>query len=233
MNTVEVDKNTVWRRLAIVIVLLVLLVGPNFGPIPSLLSQSLSIESSVIALLVSFWIGFSIIIAVILRMSGGMSLGELFRSLGLGAPSRTAANIAGLVLGLVWGSLFLTSIFQFDPDANIAQINGFRVAAALLAAGGTLLEDFVTRGFLMNQMQQAKMSNWVQVLVSALVFALYHTIWGFNIFSFIFSVVYGLLLGGLFIWGKRSLTPVILGHSLAVLISEPFATMMIFMVPGL
>jgi membrane protease YdiL (CAAX protease family) len=233
MNTVEVDKNTVWRRLAIVIVLLVLLVGPNFGPIPSLLSQSLSIESSVIALLVSFWIGFSIIIAVILRMSGGMSLGELFRSLGLGAPSRTAANIAGLVLGLVWGSLFLTSIFQFDPDANIAQINGFRVAAALLAAGGTLLEDFVTRGFLMNQMQQAKMSNWVQVLVSALVFALYHTIWGFNSFSFIFSVVYGLLLGGLFIWGKRSLTPVILGHSLAVLISEPFATMMIFMVPGL
>jgi membrane protease YdiL (CAAX protease family) len=210
-----------------------LLVGPNFGPIPSLLRQRLSIESSVIALLVSFWIGFSIIMAVILRMSAGMSLGELLRSLGFGAPSRIAANIAGLVLGLVWGFLFLSSILQFDPNANLAEISGFRVVAALLAAGGTLLEDFVTRGYLMNQMQRAKMSNWVQVLVSALVFALYHTVWGFNVFSFIFSVVYGLLLGGLFIWGKRSLTPVILGHSLAVLISEPFATMIIFMVPGL
>lgn len=233
MNTTDVDTGTVWRRLALVIVLLVLLVGPNFGPIPSLLGQNLSIENSVMALLVSFWIGFSIIIAVILRMSGGMSLGGLFRSLGLGAPSRTAANIAGLVLGLVWGSLFLSSILQFDPDANIAQINGFRVAAALLAAGGALLEDFVTRGYLMNQMQQIKLPNWLQLLVSALVFALYHTIWGFNVFSFIFSVVYGLLLGGLFLWGKRSLTPVILGHSLAVLISEPFSTMIIFLVPGL
>lgn len=233
MNTTEVETSTVWRRLALVIVLLLLLVGPNFGPIPSLLRQSLSIENSVMALLVSFWIGFSIIIAVILRMSGGMSLGALFRSLGLGAPSRTAANIAGLVLGLVWGFMFLSSILQFDPDADITQINGFRVAAALLAAGGALLEDFVTRGYLMNQMQQIKLPNWVQLVVSALVFALYHTIWGFNVFSFIFSVVYGLLLGGLFLWGKRSLTPVILAHSLAVLISEPFSTMIIFLVPGL
>jgi membrane protease YdiL (CAAX protease family) len=161
-----------------------------------------------------------------------MSLGELFRSLGLGAPSRMGANIAGLILGILWALLFLSSILQFDPDADITQINGFRILAAVLAASGALLEDFVTRGFLMNQMKQARISNWVQVLVSALVFALYHTIWGFNIFSFIFSVVYGLLLGGLFIWGKRSLTPVILGHSLVVLISEPFATMLIFLAPG-
>jgi membrane protease YdiL (CAAX protease family) len=151
----------------------------------------------------------------------------------LGAPSRTAANIAGFVLGLLWGALFLSSIFQFDPNANIAQISGLRVVAALLASVGTILEDFVTRGFLMNQMRNIKLPTWVQGIASALVFALYHTVWGFNIFSFIFSVVYGLLLSGLFIWGKRSLTPVILAHSLAVLISEPFATMMIFMVPGL
>jgi len=155
------------------------------------------------------------------------------RSVGLGAPSRTAANIAGVVVGLLWGALFLSSILQFDPNANIAQISGLRVLAALLAAGGTLLEDLLTRGYLMNQMQKISLPTWVQVVVSALIFALYHTLWGFNIFSFIFSIVYGLLLSGLFIWGKRSLTPVILGHSLAVLISEPFATMMIFIAPGL
>ena len=233
MNNPAIDKSTVWRRLAIVAVLLFLLIGPNFGPIPTLLREHLSIEASVLPLLASFWIGFAIIIAVILRMSGGQSLRELFRSLGLGAPSRKAANITGLVLGLLWGVSFLTSIFQFDPDANIAQINGLRVLAALLAAGGALLEDFVTRGFLMNQLEKISVPKWVQILASALIFALYHTIWGFNIISFIFSVVYGLLLGGLFLWGKRSLTPVILGHSLAVLISEPFATMMIFMAAGM
>jgi membrane protease YdiL (CAAX protease family) len=229
MNSPVIEKSTVWRRLAIVTVLLLLLIGPNFGPIPSLLHEHLSIEASVIALLTSFWVGFCIIIAVILRMSGGTSLRELVRSLGLGASSRPAANIAGLVLGLLWGILFLTSIFQFDPDADIAQISGLRILTALIAAGGALLEDFVTRGFLMNQLQKISVPKWAQVLIPALIFALYHTIWGFNIFCFIFSVVYGLLLGGLFLWGKRSLTPVILGHSLAVLISEPFATMMIFM----
>jgi membrane protease YdiL (CAAX protease family) len=194
-----------------------------------LLSQRLSIEASVIGVLVSFLIGFSIIIAVLLRWSSGLSLRELFRSLGLGAPSRTLAVIAGLVLGLLWGVMFMTSILQLDPDANLAQINGLRILSALLAATGALLEDFVTRGYLMNQLQKIHVPNWVQAVVSALVFALYHTIWGFNVFSFIFSVVYGLLLGGLFLWGKRSLTPVILGHSLAVLISEPFATMMLFL----
>lgn len=233
MDIAVVDRTTVSRRLAIVVVLLVLLVGPNFGPIPALLSQGLSMEAAVVALLASFLIGFSVILAVIMRMNPGVPVGELLRSLGLGAPSRLAANIAGAVLGLLWGFLFLTSILQFAPDTNIAQLNGLRILTALLAAGGTLLEDLVTRGFLMNQMRKMGISNWVQVIFSAVVFALYHTVWGFNVFSFIFSLVYGLLLGGLFIWGKRSLTPVILGHSLAVLISEPFASMMIFLAPGL
>lgn len=233
MNTTTMDTNAVGSRLAIVIVLLLLLIGPNFGPIPALLGQGLSMEPAVVALLASFLIGFSVILAVIMRMNAGMTLSELLRSLGLGAPSRLAANIAGGVLGLLWGFLFLTSILQFAPDTNIAQINGLRILTALLAALGTLLEDLVTRGFLMNQMRKIGLSNWVQLLISALIFALYHTIWGFNVFSFIFSLVYGLLLGGLFLWGKRSLTPVILGHSLAVLISEPFASMMIFIAPGL
>jgi membrane protease YdiL (CAAX protease family) len=229
MNTPAVRRTTVWRRLAILAVLLLLLIGPAFGPIPLLLNQRLSMEASVIGVLLWFLIWFSIIIAVVYRWSSGLSLRELLRSLGLGAPSRTAAIIAGLVLGLVWGAFFLTSVFQFDPNANIAQISGFRILSALLAATGALMEDLVTRGYLMNQLQRVQIPNWVQVVISGLLFALYHTIWGFNILSFIFSLVYGLLLGGLFLWGKRSLTPVILGHSLAVLISEPFSTMMIFL----
>jgi membrane protease YdiL (CAAX protease family) len=160
------------------------------------------------------------------------SIREFLASHGLGAPSGIGPNIAGLILGLLWGMLFLSSVFQFDPDANIAQINGFRILAALLAAGGALLEDLITRSFMMNQLHKIGSSKWVQLTVPALIFALYHTIWGFNVFAFVFSVVYGLMLGGLFLWGKRSLTPVILAHSLAVLISEPFATMMMFLAPG-
>jgi membrane protease YdiL (CAAX protease family) len=165
-------------------------------------------------------------------MNKSMSVGEFLKSSGLGAPSGIGPNIAGLILGIVWALLFLSSILQFDPDANLTQINGFRILSALLAAVGALFEDLITRSFIMNQLNKIGSSKWAQVVVSALIFALYHTAWGFNAFSFAFSVVYGLLLGGLFLWGKRSLTPVILGHSLVVLIAEPFATMLIFLAPG-
>ena len=226
------EKSTVWRRIAIVTLLLLVLVGPNFGPLPHLLRESLSLEGAITGVLIWFCVAFMIILAVVYKMNGSTSVGEFLTSHGLGAPSGIGANIAGLILGILWALLFLSSILQFDPDANLTQINGFRILTALLAAGGALLEDLITRSFIMNQLHKIGSSKWVQVVVSALIFALYHTIWGFNAFSFVFSVVYGLLLGGLFLWGKRSLTPVILGHSLVVLIAEPFATMLIFLAPG-
>ena len=232
METTTNERSTVWRRIAIVTLLLLVLVGPNFGPLPHLLRQSLSLEGSVTGVLIWFWVAFMIILAVIFRMIKSTSIGEFLKSHGLGAPSGIGANIAGLILGIVWALLFLSSTLQFDPDANLTQINGFRILAALLAAGGALLEDLITRSFIMNQLYKIGSSKWVQVIVPALIFALYHTVWGFNPFSFVFSLVYGLLLGGLFLWGKHSLTPVILGHSLVVLISEPFATMLIFLAPG-
>jgi membrane protease YdiL (CAAX protease family) len=232
MATTNNEKSTVWRRIAIVTLLLLVLVGPNFGPFPHLLRESLSLEGSITSVLIWFWVAFLIILAVVYRMNKSTSIGEFLSSRGLGAPSRIGANIAGLILGIVWALLFLSSILQFDPDANITQINGFRILTALLAAGGALLEDLITRSFMMNQLHKIGSSKWVQLVVPASIFALYHTIWGFNAFSFVFSLVYGLLLGGLFLWGKRSLTPVILGHSLVVLISEPFATMLIFLAPG-
>ncbi|MBX3038038.1 MAG: CPBP family intramembrane metalloprotease [Anaerolineales bacterium] len=232
MNTTINEKSTVWRRIAIVTLLLLVLVGPNFGPLPHLFRKSLSLESSITSVLIWFLVAFLIILAVVYRMNKSTSIGDFLKSSGLGAPSGIGANIAGLILGILWALLFLSSILQFDPNANLTQINGFRILTALLAAGGALLEDLITRSFMMNQLHRIGSSKWVQLFVPALIFALYHTAWGFNAFSFVFSVVYGLMLGGLFLWGKRSLTPVILGHSLVVLIAEPFATMLIFLAPG-
>ena len=232
MNTTINERSTVWRRIAIVTLLLLVLVGPNFGPLPHLFRESLSLEGSIISVLIWFLVAFLIILAVVYRMNKSTSIGEFLKSSGLGAPSGIGANIAGLILGILWALLFLSSILQFDPDANLTQINSFRILTALLAASGALLEDLITRSFMMNQLHKIGSSKWIQLTVPALIFALYHTAWGFNPFSFVFSAVYGLLLGGLFLWGKRSLTPVILGHSLVVLISEPFATMLIFLAPG-
>src|SRR5689334_2624019 len=221
------EKSTVWRRIAMVTLLLLVLVGPNFGPLPHLLRESLSLEGSITGVLIWFCVAFLIILTVVYKMNKSTSIREFLTSHGLGAPSGIGANIAGLILGILWALLFLSSILQFDPDANLTQINGFRIVTAVLAAVGALLEDLITRSFIMNQLHKIGSSKLVQLTVPALIFALYRTIWGFNPFSFVFSVVYGLLLGGLFLWGKRSLTPVSLGHSLVVLLSGPFATMLI------
>jgi membrane protease YdiL (CAAX protease family) len=228
------ERSGILTRIAVVATLLLLLVGPYFGPVPALLSTQLEAMASVFVLLAGFVVSFVIILLVALRLDGAdfSQIGLALRELGLGLPTRWPAAVVGVVVGLAWGMLFLSSIRQFDPGANITQITGVRIAAALIAALGTVLEDLITRGFLMNRLAQIAVPNWAQALISALLFAAYHTIWGFNVFSFAFSVVYGLILAGLFLWGKRSLTPVILGHALAVLIAEPFATMLIFIAPG-
>ena len=232
-NVLAIDKKTVWRRLGIVTALLFLLIGPNFGPIPLTLRQSLSLEGSIIGMLVWFWVAFAIIIAAILRLSG-MSLRELLSYVGVGAPSRLGPNIVAVIVGLLMAASFYGSILQFAPDTNIAQINGFRLLTVLLAGTGVVLEDIITRGWLMNQLRELQIPNWVQAVASALLFALYHTVFaGFNIASFIASVVLGMILSGLFLWGKRSLTPVVIAHSLSVVLAEPFASMMIFLVPNL
>jgi membrane protease YdiL (CAAX protease family) len=126
---------------------------------------------------------------------------------------------------LFWGAFATMGYLQFVPDANVMEISLFRVITALLGAGLGVVEDLITRGFVMNELKRLGLATWLQVLASSLLFALYHSVWGFSPLGFAFSLVYGLLLAGLFVWGKRSLTPVILGHSLALLVGEPFLTL--------
>src|SRR5690606_42111586 len=102
MNTTTNERSTVWRRIAIVTLLLLVLVGPNYGPLPHLLRQSLSLEGSVTGVLIWFCVAFMIILAVIFRMIKSTSIGEFLKSHGLGAPSGIGANIAGLILGIAW-----------------------------------------------------------------------------------------------------------------------------------
>lgn len=231
----KANQSSSLGRIVIVVLLLSVLIGIYFGPAPGFLSSRMDQQPGVIALLFGFLISFTIIILMALRLDG-RSFGELgswLRDQGLGKSTPWLPAVVGALVGIAWGMLTLSSYLQFDPQANLMEFSAFRLIAALLAVIGTIMEDILTRGYLMNRLSQIKVPGWAQILLSALVFAFYHTIWAFNIISFMFSVVYGLILAGLFLWGKRSLTPVILAHGLAVLIAEPFASMLLFLVPSL
>lgn len=228
------ESSVMYRHLAIVAALLLLLIGPIFGPLPQFLGERFEIETAVIIMLITFVVGFSIILAVIFRffeMRSG-SFRETLGKLGWGQPTRLAAIIVAVIAGLAWGALFLSSTLQFDPDADLAELSPFRFGAILIAVFGAIQEDLITRGYVMNGLRQVKIPNWGQLVISALLFALYHTIWAFNVFAFIFSLIFGLILGGLFLWGKRSLVPVFIAHLLPIIISEPFSSMLIFLAPG-
>jgi len=167
LDSPALNKYAPVLQFVLVAVILLLLVGPNFGPIPGMLRTRLPIEAAVIGVLAWFLVAFAVIVAVIIRTKSGVSFREQLRSLGLGAPSRLAANMVGAIIGFLWGFLLIGSIIQFDPHANVTQINGLRVSAALLSASAAVLEDLVTRTFLMNQLQKMRFSGWIQALASA------------------------------------------------------------------
>jgi membrane protease YdiL (CAAX protease family) len=170
-----------------------------------------------------FLVPFAIVIGVMwvwMRRQG-----RTLADLGWRRPSTWTALILGVLLGLGWGAMGAFSYLHFNPEADLAEVSQLRLFTALAGGLIAVMEDLVTRGFLMEELKRIGSPTWMQVLASALLFALYHSVWGFSIPGFVFSLVYGLLLCGLFVLGKRSLTPVILGHSLALIVGEPFLTL--------
>ncbi|MDW8147950.1 MAG: CPBP family glutamic-type intramembrane protease [Roseiflexaceae bacterium] len=144
---------------------------------------------------------------------------------GWGRPAPLLLMTLGALVGLLWGVFGMFGYLQFNPEANFFAINLLRRFIVLAGAGGALLEDLITRGFVMGELERMQTPAWVRMIAVGLLFALYHSVWGLSIVSCVFSLVYRLILGGLFLLRKRCLTPVILAHSLALLIGEPFPTL--------
>jgi len=180
-------------------------------------------------------VGFIVALAIVLGVTLAWMRrdGQTLADLGWRKPSTRLAIILGTLVGLFWAAFGAMGYLYFDPDANLLELSLLKVLMGVVGAVGAIMEDMVTRGYLMNSLERIKVPTWLQVVASSLLFALYHSIWcgslGGFIGSFVASLVYGLILAGLFVLGKRSLTPVILAHSLAVLLAEPFLTMSLIM----
>jgi membrane protease YdiL (CAAX protease family) len=211
--------------------LLLIVLGPCFGPVPRYLISATDVGPAAGWQIVAFYVALAVVFGWTLSWMrrNGRSLGDL----GWRKPSTRLAVILGAVIGVVWGLLGAMGYLRFDPQANLFEMSSLRVFTALAGAFGAVFEDMVTRGFIMEELKRLGVSTWKQALYSSFLFALYHSIWwgsvpGF-IGSFIASLIYGLILAGLFVLGKRSLTPVLLGHSLALIVGEPFLTLSMLM----
>lgn len=145
--------------------------------------------------------------------------GKGLRDLGWRNPTNVAAItmamcfLAAYVFGMSMGVHYVLkgSIFEFHW-----------VRIALLPVGLMIgmCEEVVMRGFFMNELKQARVPTWLQVLLSAVCSAVFHS---FTQPSSFFSsfVLFGVL-SIIFVVGRRSLTAPILFHSLAHMLCDPY-----------
>ena len=100
------------------------------------------------------------------------------------------------------------------------------VRIALLPCGLLIgiAEEVIMRGFFMNELQRARVATWLQVFLSALCSATFHSFT--TPVAFISSFFMFGFLALVFVVGRRSLTAPILFHSLAHMLCDPFPLQM-------
>lgn len=148
-----------------------------------------------------------------------LTLGEL----GLGTPT----SWQGVALGLLV-ALAIIGVTLLNPAVgpNVLRFSLLKVLALVAALVAGVVEEVIFRGYLMTSVARMGKGRVTQVVLSGVLFALAHlygigsplallTTWGS-------TLVLGLGLAVTYLVGKRSLTPVIIGHALVDAIIEPW-----------
>lgn len=215
-------------NLLVVSTLLILLVGPCFGPVAKYLASHLALRVATGWLTLVFFLPLGLVLVITFRLM--KQHGQALADLGWRQPSSWLALVLGTLMGILWGAFGVLGFLQFDPTADPFEFSLFRIFTALAGAVLAIGEDLITRGYVMNELRRLAIPTWGQMVLSSLLFALYHSLWSVNLPAFVASFVYGVILSGFFVFGKRSLTPVFLAHSLAPLLGEPFLSMSLILV---
>ncbi len=232
MNTQTESRPQAWRNVFVAILLSCLIIGlPNFVVLPRLLPDNIDLRSgaawflTLYAICVVFVTG---LILVWLRRTNS-SLADL----GWGKPTTILAVAVGVIFGLAWLGLSLFGAgfaLKGKADLNLTEINLFRLAMALLGVVITVGEEIIMRGVVMTELNRATVPTWLQIVVSGLGFALYHSLGNFGLASLIPSFIVGAIWAVIYVLGKRSLTPSIVSHGIVNFFGEPYLAMMILSV---
>ncbi len=164
------------------------------------------------------------VLVLILRREG-IRLSDL----GFGKPATWQAfGLAFLVVVIYCG------VTAFNPfvGSHLLQWSPLKALALLAAIVAGLVEEMIFRGYLMTAVMRMGYGKIFQVLASGILFALAH-LYGFtSLISLlgvqVFTLALGLALGGIYLIGKRSLTPVILCHALIDMVIEPWLLLSFF-----
>jgi membrane protease YdiL (CAAX protease family) len=152
------------------------------------------------------------------------------RQIGLWASSPARGWIAtAIVAGLfIWFNLAL----PLRNEQNLGEVSLFHIYNSLTAgliAG--FVEEILFRGFFMTELAWAGFGKTAQVIISAILYGLVHSAWGFTSGMFtmqmmggaiIGTAVFGVFCSTVYLVSRRSLMPVIVGHAAIDFVIEPW-----------
>lgn len=173
---------------------------------------------------VGFGVALAIILGVIVawQRARGSSLAEL----GWGKPTTTTALVLAVLLGAAYiGSSSFGARYVL-PCVDVTELNWVRFALLPLGIFLAIGEETIMRGFFMTELQKGGVATWLQILASGACSASYHALQNPTLIGFLPSFVLFSLHAGLFVLGRRSLTPVIITHSIYHVLGEPYLLMM-------
>jgi membrane protease YdiL (CAAX protease family) len=156
--------------------------------------------------------------------------GRSLRDLGLWQPS----PLRGWILAAVMTALYVWIVFtsELRGHAGTTEVSAFHIYNSLVAGlSAGIVEEMFFRGFVMNQLRWSGFGAAFQVIASGLLFGVAHVGWGllaakpqWNVAlgAMVATSILGILYALIYLGSRRSLMPVIIGHSLMDLLIEPW-----------
>jgi membrane protease YdiL (CAAX protease family) len=215
-----------WRSCLAITLLGCLLLGLGcFIGLGEFLPQRMDLFTAAIWQQVGFGVALGLILVVIVVIQ--RRRGESLRELGWARPTTWLALILGTVLGglYLWGCYFGAKYVL--PGQNVLAFHWARIALAPLGIFMAIAEETMMRGYFMTELQRARISAWIQILASGACSAVYHALQNPTLEGFLPACVLFSLHAGLYVLGRRSLTPTIMAHSMYHVFGEPYFLMMV------
>jgi membrane protease YdiL (CAAX protease family) len=168
----------------------------------------------------------TVLLVILYLRSRSRSLADI----GFGRSSAVYGWIAAGVLTILFVGFMLMEPLR--GRAPLGEISFFHLYNSVIAGlGAGFCEELVFRGFIMSVLSWAGVGRVTQVLASGVLFGLAHVGWvslgaAFDPRLFLATViptaVFGMLYAGIYLLGGRSLTPVIVSHTITDMIIEPW-----------
>jgi membrane protease YdiL (CAAX protease family) len=229
MTPASQSKLAAWRNaLAITLLGCVLLGSFCFVFLGNYLPQRVDVFQAAVWQQLGFAVALGVILAVIIAWQRvrGMSLADL----GWRKPTTPLALALAVLLGAMYigGSYMGAQVIL--RGVNVTELTWIRLALAPVGIFMAIGEETMMRGFFMTELQRARVATWVQIFASGACSAVYHSFQDPTPIGFLPSFSLFTMHAGLYVLGRRSLTPTIVAHSIYHVLGEPYLLMMVLTV---